>query len=226
MTDDASLPDEPPADSKLTRTKRSWAAAGKFLTGKVSRPDTERLPPGQHQVKDWPVLDLGMQPNIPLDHWRFDVTGAVENPVSWNWQEFLAQKQSHEVTDIHCVTTWSRYDNRWDGMLTRDLLDIVMPKEEARYVLLHSYDGYTTNLALEDFAAADAMLVHAWEGGPLTREHGGPMRLMVPHLYFWKSAKWLQRIEFRAADQRGFWEKNGYHNHADPWKEERYSDDE
>ncbi|GLK84485.1 sulfite oxidase-like oxidoreductase [Ancylobacter defluvii] len=227
--DDASLPPDAaavPADSKLTRSKRSWAQSGKFLTGRVSRPETERLPPGQHLVRDWPVLDLGLQPEIPLDHWRLDVSGAVEHPVSWNWSEFLAQKQSREVTDIHCVTTWSRYDNNWEGLLTRDLLDIVMPKPTAGFVLLRSYDGYTTNMALEDFAAEDAMLVHSWEGRPLTREHGGPVRLMVPHLYFWKSAKWLQQIEFRPADRRGFWEENGYHNHADPWKEERYSADE
>ncbi len=130
------------------------------------------------------------------------------------------------MTDIHCVTTWSRYDNGWEGVRVRDLLDVVMPKPEAHFVVLYSRDSYTTNLALEDFAAEDAILAHSWEGAPLTREHGGPMRLVVPHLYFWKSAKWLQRIEFIAADRRGFWEERGYHNHADPWKEERYSDDE
>ncbi|MCS0501894.1 sulfite oxidase-like oxidoreductase [Ancylobacter mangrovi] len=215
-----------PADSKLTTTKRRWAREGKFLTGRVTRPENERLPPGQHLVRDWPVLDLGLQPRIPLETWRLDVTGAVETPVSWDWPTFRAQKQTSEVTDIHCVTTWSRYDNRWEGLSTRDLLDLVMPRAEASHVMLHSYDGYTTNLPLEDFAAEDALLVHSWEGQPLTLEHGGPVRLMVPHLYFWKSAKWLKKIEFRTSDQRGFWEERGYHNHADPWKEERYSDDE
>ncbi|MFT0861206.1 sulfite oxidase-like oxidoreductase [Ancylobacter sp. G4_0304] len=225
VPDDLAGGDLPP-DSKLTRTKRAWAQAGKFLTGKVTRADDERLPPGQHLVKDWPVLDLGLQPEIPLHHWRFDVTGAVENPISWDWPTFLSHAQTQLVTDIHCVTTWSRYDNRWDGLLVRDLLDMVMPKDGASHVMLHSFDGYTTNLALEDFAAEDAMLVHRWEGEALTVAHGGPMRLVVPHLYFWKSAKWLQRIEFRTSDKRGFWEENGYHNHADPWKEERYSADE
>lgn len=217
---------EPPADSKLTRTKRDWARQGKFLTGRLTRPEEQRLPPGQHLVRDWPVLDLGMQPRISLDHWRLDVTGEVDHPVSWDWATFRAQKQTQEITDIHCVTTWSRYDNRWEGLATRDLLDQVMPRESARFVLLHSYDGYVTNLALEDFAAEDALIVHSWEDKPLTIEHGGPARLVVPHLYFWKSAKWLKKIEFAATDTRGFWEENGYHNHADPWKEERYSDEE
>ncbi|MPT22655.1 sulfite oxidase-like oxidoreductase [Ancylobacter polymorphus] len=215
-----------PPDSKLTRTKRAWARAGKFLTGRVARPEEDRLPPGQHLVRDWPVLDLGMQPRIALDRWRLDVTGEVETPVSWDWATFRAQKQTRETTDIHCVTTWSRYDNHWEGLATRDLLDVVMPRETARFVLLHSYDGYITNLALEDFAAEDALIVHSWEDKPLTIEHGGPARLVVPHLYFWKSAKWLKKIEFVVADKRGFWEENGYHNHADPWKEERYSDEE
>ncbi|GLK72476.1 sulfite oxidase-like oxidoreductase [Ancylobacter dichloromethanicus] len=217
---------DPPADSKLTRTKRAWAREGKFLTGKITRPEEDRLPPGQHLVRDWPVLDLGMQPRIPLDRWRLDVAGEVDHPVSWDWATFSGQKQTRETTDIHCVTTWSRYDNRWEGLATRDLLDLVMPRERARFVLLHSYDGYVTNLALEDFAAEDALIVHSWEDKPLTVEHGGPVRLVVPHLYFWKSAKWLKKIEFVTNDKRGFWEENGYHNHADPWKEERYSDEE
>lgn len=229
MTQDSDPPasgEALPADSKLTTTKQRWAREGKFLTGRAARPESDRLPPGQHLVRDWPVLDLGLQPRIPLDHWRLDVTGTVEQPVSWDWATFRAQKQTREVTDIHCVTTWSRYDNRWEGVATRDLLDIVMPKAGATHVVLHSHDGYTTNLALEDFAAEDALVVHSWEGAPLTVEHGGPVRLVVPHLYFWKSAKWLKQIEFRTADQRGFWEERGYHNHADPWLEERYSDDE
>ena len=230
MTEDsepsAGAPDSVPVDTKLTTTKQRWAREGKFLTGRIARPESDRLPPGQHLVKDWPVLDLGQQPAVPLAAWRLDVTGAVENPLSLDWEAFRALPQTRETTDIHCVTTWSRYDNGWEGVSTRDLLALVMPREDARYIMLHSYDGYTTNLALEDFAAMDAMLVHSWEGKPLAREHGGPMRLVVPHLYFWKSAKWLQKIEFRTADKRGFWEMNGYHNHADPWMEERYSADE
>ena len=123
------------------------------------------------------------------------------------------------------MTTWSRYDNHWQGVSTHDLLDLVMPKPEARFVMLTSYDGYTTNLPLEDFASEDGILATAWEGEPLTRDHGGPMRLVIPHLYFWKSAKWLRRIEFLIGDQAGFWEKNGYHMLGDPWREQRYSGD-
>jgi len=217
--------DQIPDDSKLTTSKRRWAAEGKFLTGRISRPETERLPPGQHLVKNWPVLDLGQQPIISIDSWRLEVGGLVETPLDLNWAAFQALEQSATVSDIHCVTTWSRYDNKWKGVSTRDLLDLAMPKAEAGYVMLTSYDGYTTNLPLSDFAAEDAILATAWEGLPLTRDHGGPMRLVVPHLYFWKSAKWLRRIDLLPADKAGFWEKNGYHMYGDPWREQRYSED-
>ena len=212
-------------DTKLTRTKQKWAEEGRFLTGRHSRPETERLPPGQHLVKNWPVLDLGIQPDISRDEWQLAIDGAVERPLQWNWASMLAQPQSESVSDIHCVTTWSRYDNRWTGVLTRDLLEAVSPKPEAAFVTLTSEDGYTTNLTLADFAAEGAMLVHAWEGAPLTPEHGGPARLIVPHLYLWKSAKWLRRIDLMKSDKAGFWEKNGYHMYGDPWREQRYSDD-
>ncbi|WP_275783702.1 sulfite oxidase-like oxidoreductase [Pararhizobium gei] len=212
-------------DTKLTASKRRWAEQGKFLTGKITRPDTDRLPPGQHLVKNWPVLDLGQQPLIKREEWSLQIVGAVENPATLDWQAFSRLPQSDKLSDIHCVTTWSRYDNRWHGVSTHDLLDLVMPKPEATYVLLTSYDGYTTNLPLADFASEDALLATAWEGAPLTTEHGGPMRLIVPHLYRWKSAKWLRRIEFLIGDQAGFWERNGYHMRGDPWREQRYSDD-
>jgi len=221
MTDDS----EPLIDSKLTRSKQRWAAEGKFLTGKLSRSEAERLPPGQHLTMDWPTLDLGMTPQISRERWRLDVYGAVENTIFWDLSQFLAQKQTQFVSDIHCVTTWSRYDNRWDGLATRDLLMTCRPREEARFVVLHSYDGYTTNLALEDFAAEDALLAHSWSDKPLTAEHGGPVRLVAPDLYFWKSAKWLKAIEFLEKDAPGFWEVRGYHNRGDPWAEQRYSSD-
>lgn len=217
--------DQIPDDSKLPTSKRRWAAEGKFLTGKISRAETDRLPPGQHLVKNWPVLDLGVQPQIRMDNWRLELRGLVENQLTLTWKAFLALDQTSKVTDIHCVTTWSRYDNEWQGVSTRDLLDEAMPKPEATHVLLSSYDGYDTNLPLADFAAEDAILATHWEGEPLTVEHGGPLRLVVPHLYFWKSAKWLRRIEFLNADQAGFWERNGYHMYGDPWTEQRYSDD-
>jgi DMSO/TMAO reductase YedYZ molybdopterin-dependent catalytic subunit len=220
MAEDDELP-----ESKLTRTKQRWAKEGRFLTGKIARPAEQRLPPGQHLTRDWPVLDLGLAPEIPRERWRLDVYGAVEQPVFWDFAQFMSQKQTQFVSDIHCVTTWSRYDNQWEGLATRDLLAACQPREDAGFVVLHSYDGYTTNLSLQDFAADDALLAHSWAGQPLAVEHGGPVRLVVPHLYFWKSAKWLQAIEFVAADAPGYWEVRGYHNRGDPWAEQRYSDD-
>ena len=216
-------------ESKLTRTKRNWAEQGKFLTGRIARPQSgrlpDRLPPGQHLVRNWPVLDLGQQPSVRPESWRLDIVGETEMPVSLDWRAFQALPQSDRLSDIHCVTTWSRYDNRWQGVATHDLLDLVMPKPSATHVLLSSYDGYTTNLPLADFAVEDALLATHWEGEPLTAEHGGPVRVVVPHLYFWKSAKWVNRIEFLTADRAGFWERNGYHMRGDPWVEERYSSD-
>lgn len=217
--------DKTPSESKLTQTKQRWAREGRFLTGRHARPDTERLPPGQHLTRDWPVLDLGFTPNISRERWRLDVYGAVETPLFWDFAQFSAQPQSTFISDIHCVTTWSRYDNMWEGLSTRALLDACRPKPDARFVSLESHDGYTTNLSLEDFASDDALLAHSWQGAPIERDHGGPVRVIVPHLYFWKSAKWLQRIEFRSDDKPGYWEVRGYHNRGDPWLEQRYSDD-
>jgi DMSO/TMAO reductase YedYZ molybdopterin-dependent catalytic subunit len=222
MSDDSP---ETPADSKLTRTKQRWAREGRFITGRVVRPESERLPPGQHLVRDWPVLDLGLQPQIVPERWTLDVDGLVETPGHWDWTAFQTLPRSRFVSDIHCVTTWSRYDNAWEGVATRDLLAEVAPREDARFVVMHSYDGYTTNVSLEDFASADAILATSWEGRPIPREHGGPVRLVIPRLYFWKSAKWIKRVELVAEDRPGFWEVRGYNNHADPWLEERYSDD-
>lgn len=213
-----------PPDTKLTRTKQRWAEERRFVDPAKPRSASDRLPPGQHLVRDWPVLDLGLQPDVPTATWRLDVDGLVEVPASLDWDGFAALPQSDFVTDIHCVTTWSRYDNRWSGVAVRDLMDAVMPRAEASHVVLTSFDGYTTNLPIADFAAPDAILATRWEGRPLTREHGGPMRLVVPHLYFWKSAKWLRRITFVPADKLGFWEERGYHRRGDPWTEERYSD--
>lgn len=220
MSDDA-LP--PP--SKLTLTKERWAQDGRRpATGRQT--DDARLPPGQHRTDDWPVLDLGERPDIAPDAWQLQLFGAIARPTIWRWTDLMAQPQTDAVSDIHCVTSWSRYDNQWQGVSTIDLLEAVFPLPATRFVLLHSSDGYTTNLTLDDFAAEGAMLVHAWSGKPLAREHGGPVRLVVPHLYFWKSAKWINRIEFRTQDSPGFWEVRGYHNRGDPWREQRYSSDE
>lgn len=209
---------------KLIRRKQEWAAEGRLLTGRRSRPEVERLPPGQRAVKNWPVLDLGAQPDIDLKLWRLTIDGLADKPVTLDWQGFQQLPQSEAVSDIHCVTAWSRYDNRWRGVLVRDLLQLVRPRPEARFVLIQSYDTYTTNLPLAEFAVPDALLATHWEGEPLTVEHGGPLRVVVPQLYFWKSAKWLKRITFAAEDRPGFWEARGYHNHGDPWQEERYSE--
>lgn len=208
---------------KLIQSKQRWAREGRLLTGSPDLQHTRRLPPGQREVKNWPVLDLGAQPNIPLDKWRLTIDGAVETPVTLNWDAFEALPQSESVSDIHCVTQWSRYDNRWKGVASRTILDLVMPKMEARHVIFHSFDTYTTNVSLDVFADPDVMLAHTWQGAPITREHGGPLRVVVPRWYFWKSAKWIKRIEFSEADKPGFWEVRGYHNEGDPWLEERYS---
>ena len=218
MTDDA------PPPSKLTTTKQRWAAEGKFLVGRTARPEAERLPPGQHLVRDWPVLDLGITPKIAASAWSLRVHGAVRNAMTLDWAGYQAMPQMQAVSDIHCVTTWSRYDNAWEGVATQALLEAVDPLAEADFVVLHSHDGYTTNLPLADFAAPGAMLVHSWQGQALTAEHGGPMRLIVPHLYLWKSAKWLERIEFRVGDAPGYWERLGYHDRGDPWAEQRYAE--
>ena len=211
------------AREKLIQRKQEWAEQGRLLTGQAADPAAQRLPPGQRQVTTWPVLDLGAQPKIDLQRWRLVVDGLVENPVTLDWDGFNRLPQSELTSDIHCVTAWSRYDNHWRGVRVADLLEHVRPKPEAKFVLLQSFDTYTTNLPLAEFAATDALLATHWEGEPLTVEHGGPVRAVVPKLYFWKSAKWVKRIQFAAQDQPGFWEVRGYHNHCDPWTEERYS---
>lgn len=215
-------PTDPPEDSKLTRAKRQWAAEGRLLTGTTADPAHDRLPPGQRLVQDWPVLDLGTRPEVTAQRFRLDVDGAVRRPVSLTLDAFMALPQQDFVSDIHCVTQWSRFDNAWRGVAARTLLELVEPLDEARHVVLHGFDGYATNVRLDQFAAPDVLLAHAWEGRPLAAEHGGPVRVVIPRLYFWKSAKWVRRIELISADRPGFWERNGYHNNADPWTEERY----
>jgi DMSO/TMAO reductase YedYZ molybdopterin-dependent catalytic subunit len=207
---------------KLVETKRKWADEGRLLTGGTAERGRVRLPPGQREVKNWPVLDLGIQPDVPASRWRLDVEGLVETPVSFGWAEFMRLTQTTMTSDIHCVTAWSRYDNRWDGVTTRALLEIVKPKPEARFVIQHSYDGYDVNVPLADFAGDDVLLAHSWQGEAISREHGGPVRLVLPGLYFWKSAKWLTRLDFVAEDRPCFWEQRGYHMRGDPWQEERY----
>jgi DMSO/TMAO reductase YedYZ molybdopterin-dependent catalytic subunit len=213
--------DEP--NSKLINAKRAWARSGRLLTGTTADPARDRLPPGQKLVRDWPVLDLGAEPDVGPQRFRLDIDGAVARPISLRLDEFVALPQQDSISDIHCVTQWSRYDNHWQGVAAHTLIDLVQPRDEARHLVFHSYDGYTTNVRLDQFDQPDVFLVHRWEGRPLDRAHGGPVRVLMPRLYFWKSAKWIRRVEFSPADRPGFWERNGYHNNADPWLEERYS---
>lgn len=207
---------------KLVGAKEGWARDGRALTGQAAEPAKDRLPPGQRLVTDWPVLDLGITPNLSAGDWSLTIDGAVEVPLKWSWAEFMAQPQVELVSDIHCVTTWSRYDNCWTGVSARHLLELVRPRARAEFLLFKSYDGYTTNVPLRDFADDDVLLAHSWQGEPLSREHGGPVRVVIPKLYFWKSAKWLRAITVLDKDSPGFWEVRGYHDRGDPWKEERY----
>ena len=191
-----------------------------------------KLPVGQHEVKNWPVLDLGEQPDISHDKWKLEVEGLVENPFTLTWDQFMALPQAADVSDFHCVTTWSRYDNHWGGVRFKTIAELAIPKEAAHHVLCTGYDfmpgtriPYTTNLALARAIEDDVLLVHTWEGRPLPREHGGPCRMITPKLYAWKGAKWIRRIEFLAEDRKGFWEIRGYSNTAEPWFNDRYATD-
>ena len=181
-----------------------------------------RLPPGQHRTDKWPVLDLGTQPNIVPREWRLTVGGQVDRPLNWDWDDFQAQPRVTVTSDIHCVTSWSRLDNTWEGVAGRHLLELARPRPSAKFLIFHSHDGYTTNVPLEYFAAPDTLLADTWEGKPIGREHGGPVRPVVPKLYFWKSAKWLKHITVTDRDVPGYWEARGYHMLGDPWKEQRY----
>jgi DMSO/TMAO reductase YedYZ molybdopterin-dependent catalytic subunit len=208
---------------KLIRSKEDWAREGRLLTGRPDVGHVNRLPPGQKEVKNWPVLDLGIQPHIRPQDWRLEISGLVENPLAWTLDEFMAQRQENFVSDIHCVTQWSRYDNHWRGVSARHILDLVNPLPSASHVLFQARDGYTTNVRRQVFEEPNVLFAHSWEGKPIPREHGGPVRVIIPDWYFWKSPKWVTRVEFAQADKPGFWELRGYHNEGDPWKEERYS---
>ncbi|MDE3058094.1 MAG: sulfite oxidase-like oxidoreductase [Bacteroidota bacterium] len=181
-----------------------------------------KYPPGQYTTEKFPVLTYGATPKISKEEWRLRVFGAVEEELVFTWDEFMKLPQSKLRADFHCVTTWSRYDDEWEGVYFRDFLKAVKAKPEARFVMQHAYGGYTTNLSLQWMVDEDAIFVHTWNGKPLEREHGGPMRIFTPRRYAWKGAKWVNGIEFMKGDRPGFWEQNGYSNTADPWNEERY----
>jgi DMSO/TMAO reductase YedYZ molybdopterin-dependent catalytic subunit len=185
--------------------------------------DPARVPPGQYVVDDFPVLSAGPTPRTETAEWSFKIDGEVDGALTWTWDEFMALPQETFTVDIHCVTKWSKLDTTWTGVSIDTLLDGV--DTEAEHVSAWSDGDYTTNVPLEDVTGGQAWLVHTFEGEPLAREHGGPVRLLVPHLYFWKSAKWVRGLTLTIEDQPGFWELAGYHNYGDPWREQRYWSD-
>ncbi len=182
----------------------------------------DRVPPGQRVTEGWPVLSYGGTPRIDLKEWRFAMAGLVEREVSLTWEEFNALPQVNLANDIHCVTGWSKLDNEWAGVRFRDVAELARPNPEALHVMVHSYGGYTTNVPLADLMRDDVLFAHTHNGKPIEPEHGGPLRLVVPHLYFWKSAKWVRGLLFMTDEKPGFWEMYGYHIRGNPWNEERY----
>lgn len=188
------------------------------------RKQDDRLPPGQYEVKNFPVLSLGPTPNVSIADWRLDILGLADK-MSWNWEEFNVLPHITITDDIHCVTKWSKFGTKWTGVSLDEIMQRAHIKPEATHVIAHSHDGYSTNLPLEDVQEGKGMVAIAFEDKPIPAEHGGPARLLVPHLYFWKSAKWLKALEFTNKDHPGFWETRGYHNYGDPWKDQRYTND-
>ena len=185
-----------------------------------------RLPPGQYDAgDDWPVLNAEATPSLPTDQWTFSIGGLVETPVTWGWEEIRSFPRSTYAGDIHCVTTWSKLGVTFDGVSVDTLLDVAGPLSTATHVMATTHTGYTTNLPLADVTGGKAWVAWAFGGSPLAIEHGGPARLLVPHLYFWKSAKWVSGLQLMDHDEPGFWEQNGYHDRGDPWLEQRYQGD-
>src|SRR5207302_7839814 len=185
--------------------------------------DPARLPPGQYLTEKWPVLHAGSVPKTDLGTWNFEVFGEVERPLTLTWDELRELPATEVTVDVHCVTRWSRFDTRFRGVHWHELAKLVDPKPTARFVIAHAEQGYTANLPLEAIEAHEALIAWEADGEPLEPDHGWPLRLVVPSRYFWKSAKWLRGLELRSTDEPGFWERYGYHNDADPWREERYS---
>lgn len=183
----------------------------------------DRIPPGQYLTEDFPVLSAGPTPRLALDRWTFQIEGLVKEKVTWSWEEFLKLPSQNFVVDISCVTKWTHLDMPWRGVSVDTLLEHIELDTRAAFVTAFSHEGYTTNLPVADILNGQAFVAYQYDNKPLAPEHGGPARLVVPHLYFWKSAKWVAGLRFMDKDRRGFWESAGYHNHGDPWKEERYS---
>ncbi|MFL5893533.1 MAG: sulfite oxidase-like oxidoreductase [Thermoleophilaceae bacterium] len=202
-------------------TSRMLRERGKRQAQKLGV-DPDRVPPGQYLTERFPVLTYGPNPDYDLASWDVKVFGAVESPLTLGWDELQALPQTEVVTDIHCVTRWSKLDTTWKGVAVRELLDRARLKPDGRFVMAYSDGGYTTNLPLEALLDDDVLLAHTYDGKPLEHDHGAPLRLLVPKRYFWKSAKFVRGLEVMSEDRMGFWELNGYHNDADPWREERH----
>ena len=184
-----------------------------------------RLPSGQSLTLKWPVLHYAGVPKFDPSTWEFRTSGLVENPLKLSWQEFQELPRTEVTADFHCVTHWSKFDNRWEGVSFREIAERTRPKPESRFVLAHALEGYTTNVPLNDLMEANVLFAMKHDGEALTPEHGGPLRLIVPKLYAWKSAKWVNGLEFQAEEHAGFWERNGYHIYGDPFKEQRFDTD-
>jgi DMSO/TMAO reductase YedYZ molybdopterin-dependent catalytic subunit len=209
---------------RYIEAKQKWAEKQKSRGVKpLESASTHRLPPGQKLTTGFPVLDLGVQPEVPLNEWKLSINGLVAQPTVFSWDDFNALPQVEDISDFHCVTTWSKYDCRWGGVAFTTLYEHVQPAPEARYVYFTSFDGYSTNVALPRCLDEDVLIATRFDGAPLPREHGGPARVIIPKLYAWKGAKFVSGITFLAEDKLGFWEVRGYSNSADPWKEERYA---
>ncbi len=209
---------------KALQEKKKWEGDMPMGEGPLNRDGNPKVPPGQKQVEKWPVLDLGFQPEISTDLWSLTISGLVNKPAQFSWEQFMDLPQVEDISDFHCVTTWSRMDNHWVGVRFKDIAEMCEVKQEAKFVYIKAFDTYTTNLPLCEAMKPDVLLVHSWEGEPLTKEHGGPVRMITPQLYAWKGAKWIGEIEFREKDELGFWEQRGYSNTAEPWLNDRYSD--
>ena len=194
-------------------------------TGPRNRHGMPQLPVGQAQTEKWPVLDLGMQPTIAREEFRLQLFGACNQPTTLDWQALMALEQVDDVSDFHCVTKWSRMDIAWRGVRVADLVALAEPDESVEHIMCHGHDGYTTNVALEEALKPDVLLVYMADGQPLSRPHGGPVRMITPQLYAWKGAKWIKAIEFLTEEQLGFWEQRGYSSSAHPWRNDRYSSD-
>ncbi len=202
--------------------KERWARKMAGQAKPVAR-SGDRLPPGQREVRNFPVLDLGIRPEIPLDQWELKIGGLVENPVSLSWAQFMALPQFKDVSDLHCVTTWSQFDMEFAGVAFFTLADLVRPRPEATHVWFKAYDGYTTNNPLAACLDDDVLIAHSWNGKPLTRDHGAPARVILPKRYAWKGAKFIREITFMDRDKQGFWEVRGYSNTADPFTDDRFA---